>query len=265
MADTLVQACTNRPYCAAWRRLESQRENCLEVVTAGSARCYIHIFTPSTSMLPLPHLVTTHFESRPTFPVSSGLFRSIQGCGGGAAAAAAAGATPLSLAMDELFEEWDTDGNKQITKNELRRGLIKLGVYLSAVRVACSCPVPRASVLRRREGARLPVFSIFFLLRHSFCFGGMRCSQLCCCFGSVRLLGFPFFFFFFAVSRGDTCLLSVCGGVPSSGEHVHVNLLSIRVSMHIRMKFQLWVPASTPNRNSIPSTGSFAQHMQTKT
>ncbi|CBN79536.1 similar to PLCeta2 [Ectocarpus siliculosus] len=34
--------------------------------------------------------------------------------------------------MDELFEEWDKDGNNLITREELTRGLNKLGVYLSA-------------------------------------------------------------------------------------------------------------------------------------
>ncbi|CAN0298684.1 unnamed protein product [Ectocarpus sp. 12 AP-2014] len=34
--------------------------------------------------------------------------------------------------MDELFEEWDKDGNKLISREELTRGLNKLGVYLSA-------------------------------------------------------------------------------------------------------------------------------------
>lgn len=77
-------------------------------------------------MLPPPPLAVTHFESRIVLPASFGLRPSIQGCG-------AAGATPLSRAMDELFEEWDTDGDKKITKNELERGLINLGLYLSAV------------------------------------------------------------------------------------------------------------------------------------
>ncbi|CAM9675843.1 unnamed protein product, partial [Ectocarpus sp. 8 AP-2014] len=48
------------------------------------------------------------------------------------AGAGATGARLLSLVMDEVFEEWDKDGNNLITREELTRGLNKLGVYLSA-------------------------------------------------------------------------------------------------------------------------------------
>ena len=35
--------------------------------------------------------------------------------------------------MDDLFGEWDTDGDNKITKDELSRGLANLGVFLSSV------------------------------------------------------------------------------------------------------------------------------------
>ncbi|CAB1098433.1 unnamed protein product [Ectocarpus sp. CCAP 1310/34] len=52
-----------------------------------------------------------------------------EGAGGGAT-----GARLLSRVIDELFEEWDKDGNNLITREELTRGLNKLGIYLSATR-----------------------------------------------------------------------------------------------------------------------------------
>ncbi|CAN0136988.1 unnamed protein product, partial [Ectocarpus fasciculatus] len=49
------------------------------------------------------------------------------------AGAGVTGARLLSLVMDDLFKEWDKDGNKLITRDELTRGLNKLGIYLSAI------------------------------------------------------------------------------------------------------------------------------------
>eukprot|EP00752_Nemacystus_decipiens_P003659 g3373.t1 len=41
----------------------------------------------------------------------------------------------LSRAIDDLFGEWDTDGDNNITKDELSRGLANHGVYLSSIQM----------------------------------------------------------------------------------------------------------------------------------
>ncbi|CAM9222132.1 unnamed protein product [Pylaiella littoralis] len=44
-------------------------------------------------------------------------------------------ASPLSRAMEDLFGEWDTNGDGKITRQELARGLSNIGVYLSSLQL----------------------------------------------------------------------------------------------------------------------------------